>query len=117
RVLGGRQQADGGRLAPCPAHEDKNPSFAYIERGGRLLVRCYAGCEQAALVEALRRRGLDITNPKATESGRWTLRDIDGTPLFVHVRYDKADGSKSMPWLTVAGEPARGVRTAELPLF
>ncbi len=45
-------------MAPCPAHDDRHPSFSIDERNGHLLVRCRAGCPQAEVIAALRRRGL-----------------------------------------------------------
>ena len=49
-------------MAPCPAHEDRNPSLSATERDGQVL-HCHAGCMQEAVLEALRGRGLDIRQP------------------------------------------------------
>ena len=51
----------GGRsgTASCPAHEDRTPSLSVSEtRDGRVLVHCFAGCTQAAVIGALRSAGL-----------------------------------------------------------
>lgn len=50
----------GGRngMARCPAHRDRDPSLSVRERDGRLLVHCHAGCDQRAVIAALRERGL-----------------------------------------------------------
>ncbi len=45
-------------MAHCPAHDDRHPSFSIDERNGHLLFRCRAGCPQAEVIAALRRRGL-----------------------------------------------------------
>ena len=45
-------------VAPCPVHQDRSPSLSIAERGGKLLVHCFGGCEQDAVVNALRERGL-----------------------------------------------------------
>jgi putative DNA primase/helicase len=42
----------------CPAHDDRNPSLAISERDGRILVKCFAGCTQADVIETLKSRGL-----------------------------------------------------------
>ena len=47
-----------GWVAHCPAHDDRHPSFSIDERNGHLLFRCRAGCPQAEVIAALRRRGL-----------------------------------------------------------
>jgi CHC2 zinc finger len=49
---------DGHRVgnhweARCPAHEDRHPSFHITERDGKVLFKCWAGCSQAAVIEAL----------------------------------------------------------------
>jgi hypothetical protein len=45
--------------ARCPAHDDRSPSLGARDAAdGKLLVRCHAGCEQTAVIDALRARGL-----------------------------------------------------------
>lgn len=48
-----------GWLVPCPAHDDRDPSL-HVSDGadGKLLLRCFAGCDQVAIIAALRERGL-----------------------------------------------------------
>ena len=47
------------RQARCPAHDDRNPSLSISDGDdGVLLVHCHAGCEQAAVIDALKARGL-----------------------------------------------------------
>jgi hypothetical protein len=56
--LGGRWHGRSGSC-PCPAHEDRTPSLSVSEtRDGRVLVHCFAGCSQSAVIDALRRAGL-----------------------------------------------------------
>ncbi len=55
--LGGKWHGSYGTAA-CPAHDDLMPSLSITEREGRILWRCHAGCEQEAVLDALRRRGL-----------------------------------------------------------
>jgi hypothetical protein len=42
----------------CPAHDDRTPSLGIDHDDGRLLVHCWAGCSQEAVIGALRERGL-----------------------------------------------------------
>lgn len=44
--------------AICPGHDDRNPSLS-IGRGddGRVLLKCWSGCESGAIVDAI---GLDL---------------------------------------------------------
>ena len=62
-TLGGLR-VGGGCMARCPEHDDKTPSLSIRQgRDGKVLVRCHAGCEQAAVIAALRSRGLWDTAP------------------------------------------------------
>lgn len=51
-------KAGGGFMACCPAHKDKNPSLAIDEKNDNLLLKCFAGCSQEAVIDALKSRGL-----------------------------------------------------------
>jgi putative DNA primase/helicase len=57
KALGGRRTGQGWS-ACCPAHDDHNPSLSITEKDGRVLVHCFAGCEQDAIIAALKARGL-----------------------------------------------------------
>jgi putative DNA primase/helicase len=57
-ALDGRPRGEGW-MACCPAHDDTTPSLSIDETSaGRVLVNCFAGCSQASVIAALRRRGL-----------------------------------------------------------
>jgi FAD/FMN-containing dehydrogenase len=79
-------------MVPCPAHEDSNPSLGITERDGKLLVRCYAGCAQARVVEALKGRGLW---PEREPSSSWreintySYTDETGSLLYQIVKSER----------------------------
>ncbi len=52
------RNSGGGFIACCPAHPDKNPSLAIVDSDNGVLVKCFAGCEQGAVIEAL--QGLNL---------------------------------------------------------
>jgi putative DNA primase/helicase len=54
----GARSSGRGWAARCPAHEDRNPSLSITQRDGRVLVHCFSGCEQTAVLEELQRRDL-----------------------------------------------------------
>ncbi len=56
-ALDGRWSGTSG-TARCPAHDDHNPSLSITERDGKVLVHCFAGCPQAAVLNSLTRMGL-----------------------------------------------------------
>lgn len=57
KALHGRWLGSYG-TARCPAHDDKNPSLSITDGGGKLLVKCHAGCSQEAVWESLKHMGL-----------------------------------------------------------
>jgi putative DNA primase/helicase len=61
RIAKGLQKArksGGGWVACCPAHEDRDPSLSINDAGDKVLVKCHAGCDQAAVVHSLKDVGL-----------------------------------------------------------
>jgi AAA domain/Toprim domain len=78
-----KPKSDGGWSARCPAHEDQKASLS-VNRGadGRVLLRCFAGCDHTAIAKAV---GLNVSD------------------LFVpDDRHPSASGTKSAGRLTVA---------------
>lgn len=65
--LGGRRSGTGW-AARCPSHDDRNPSLSISTREGRVLVHCHSGCEQASVLDALRRLALWPEAPQAPRS-------------------------------------------------
>ena len=52
--LDGVTKQSNGWLCCCPAHGDSNPSLSVDEgEDGRILVKCHAGCETSAVVDAM----------------------------------------------------------------
>lgn len=49
----------GAYTACCPAHDDKSPSLAIREEGGKVLLHCFGGCEVSAVVAAV---GMEMTD-------------------------------------------------------
>lgn len=72
--LAGARRAGKGWAAKCPAHADRSPSLAIAEGDdGRVLLKCYAGCDALSIVQAL---GLTLADlfprrlPDMTREGR-----------------------------------------------
>lgn len=66
-----------GWVARCPAHDDRTPSLSIDERDGKILIHCFSGCEQRAVIAALTARGLwpereqhELTPAERREWGR-----------------------------------------------
>jgi putative DNA primase/helicase len=87
--------ADGaGWSCRCPAHPDSTPSLYIVERGWRVVLYCHAGCSRAAIIAALRQRGL------------W--------PHTLRGRRDQRDNPKLEPTRR-AGDPLKPWQMARCP--
>jgi putative DNA primase/helicase len=78
KALGGRK-AGGAWMACCPAHEDREPSLSITDvKGGKVLVRCHAGCDQRQVIAALCSRG--VWEIEGRHDGRSRARAFAGFP-------------------------------------
>ena len=69
--LHGKRTA-GGWIARCPAHDDKNPSLSIgAADDGRVLLKCFAGCDFAAIVGALGLTAADLAPPDDDRPLSW----------------------------------------------
>ena len=66
--LQGKQQTDGSLMCLCPAHDDKDPSLHVTESEGKVLVYCFAGCSNEAVIDALQARGLWTDQPSHSKT-------------------------------------------------
>lgn len=111
-----------GFIAKCPAHDDNRASLGIdVSPEGKVLVKCHAGCSQAAVLAALSARGLSITEGSggngAASAGidpnarartvpvkparrivtTYPYHDENGTLLFEVVRYDPKGFAQRRP--------------------
>lgn len=123
-----------GWLARCPAHEDREPSLSIHEGDdGRILVKCFKGCEASAIVAELKlemrdlfpeERDRPIAKPERRRTERpdrtikHEIRDRDGTHVATHVRLEYRGGTKRFVWERPNGASGLGgKRVADLPLY
>ena len=102
------QRSGSGWMACCPAHEDKTPSLSITDReDGGVLIHCHAGCEQTAVINALRERRLwdrdSVSSPYRNGNGEsetiYPYRYQSGALAFEVVRRDGPDGKTIRPRL------------------
>ena len=96
--LDGVKRRGTGVSARCPAHEDRHASLGVNEGDdGRVLVRCYAGCETEAVVKAL---GLEVSDLFDKPAGMgdpqaiYDYVDENGELVMQSLRYPKPEGGK-----------------------
>lgn len=97
----------------CPVHDDRNPSLSVsVGEDGRLLCRCYAGCDQDEVYDEVKRRAGHLLNGAARDFQRsrskpretvYLYTDADGQPLARVTRIDRADGDKTFRQSTPDG--------------
>jgi hypothetical protein len=115
----------------CPAHDDRHPSLTVsLGRGGRILLKCHAGCSVENIVAAwglaLRDlmpesdgdlRGSSQKRPTVVQTTRYPIRDVAGNEVAVHIREDLSDGSKRFRWERDEKPGLAGLAVADLPLY
>lgn len=112
RELGGKRSG-AGYVAKCPAHRDSNPSLSISQQAGTLLVHCHAGCEQHAVVDALKGMGLwpeaicqnltDAPTPVRTGTRGPICQSLADTRIVA--TYDYTDESGNLLYQVVRFEP------------
>lgn len=81
KALGGHR-AGATWMTRCPAHEDSSPSLSISAgEGGKVLVRCHAGCDQRDVIAALVERGLwDATGKRLGGIARKHRKNLEREP-------------------------------------
>lgn len=77
--LEGVKRSGKGWIARCPAHKDRSASLSVAEgRDGRVLMKCFAGCEALAVVRAIGLELADLFPERVTDTspeGRAAARE------------------------------------------
>jgi hypothetical protein len=103
RSLGAKRNGSGW-LCRCPAHDDHDPSLSIEERSGKALFICRSGCSQAAVLDALRQRGLWPGLDEERRGGAkrrivatYSYRDAGGALCYQVVRFEPKDFRQRRP--------------------
>jgi hypothetical protein len=67
RLEGVADRGAGRWVARCPAHEDRHPSLSIVDAGDKLLLKCFAECETAAVLAAIGLDWSDLYPPRPVE--------------------------------------------------
>ena len=87
---GVRKSGNGQYMALCPGHHDSKPSLSIKEADGKILVKCFAGCELADILKplGLETKDLSLDNHKSKLEQReivaiYHYTDANGKPFEV----------------------------------
>lgn len=53
RLTNVKNKGRGEYTACCPAHNDRSPSLAIKDNDGKIVLKCFGGCETAAVLDAI----------------------------------------------------------------
>lgn len=91
--LSGVKSNGDGYTAHCPAHEDKRNSLSVAENDGRLLIKCFAGCETKDVVSAMDLKLADLfTAQRPARNGR-DIERYKGLPIVAYYDYTDENGT------------------------
>jgi len=108
-------------IARCPAHDDETPSLSVAEGDdGKVLVRCFTGCNYRAIRDGLGIEDADFFPPKPdaphkpppskkpkrqlTFVQEWAIRDAMGNIHAYHKRFEDGSGKKVCLWYGADGK-------------
>jgi hypothetical protein len=104
RFQGVRRGQNGNYLALCPAHEDKKQSLSIKLANDTILLKCFAGCQTKAIVEAAKLTLKDLFLGPAKngfaprrEVASYAYHDASGQLLYEVVRYEPKNFSVRRP--------------------
>lgn len=95
------QKSGANYSACCPAHDDQNPSLSISEgEDGRILVKCFRGCDVADICRSLDLQISDLfietaNNPQTPSKIIYSYRDGQGKELYRKVRIEPGINGKS----------------------
>jgi putative DNA primase/helicase len=93
-----------GWQALCPAHADRNPSLSISEgKGGRVLLKCHAGCDTKDIMAALKLSMADLM-PESKAAGKKSRPADTAQPQISNI-YDYCDEAGVLLFQVVRMEP------------
>jgi putative DNA primase/helicase len=105
KALQKSKQNSSGWMACCPAHDDHNPSLSISDgEDGKVLVKCFAGCNQLSVIDALKSKGLWPEPIKKKLHGKQA--NSKRTPKDkTTATYDYCDSNSNLAYQVVRKEP------------
>ena len=106
-----------GFVARCPVHQDHTASLSIVERDGRVLVHCHAGCSQSDVIDALRSRNVWPQREYLPRTPAERAQRIESERMRRDALYFASTARILAEWVLVdlsPTDPERAVQTALL---
>ena len=108
--------------AKCPAHDDQKASLSIALKGGKILFKCFAGCDVSNIVKSI---GLEMKDLFEDNSNKnylvynikeesYEYTDEKGEIVYRKRRFDQSDGTKFFGFYLPDGTKGIG-RTLHVP--
>jgi len=90
------KKSGDGYMACCPSHSDKTPSLGVTETPEKILIKCYAGCPNEAIVASLGMKMKDLFKGIEKTNSKKLIKCYDysyqnGELAYQVVRYEPKD--------------------------
>lgn len=112
-----RPAGDRAWMACCPHHDDKSPSMRVADKGDRILLHCYAGCDVSLILTSMGLSWSDLFADK--ERQHWTPRgprldpattEYDEAKMTLQMVQNKRDRGEHLNGLDLLEEQQAGLR-------
>jgi hypothetical protein len=77
KLDGVKKTGHGRYIAKCPAHADGSPSLVVAERDNRILVKCFAGCSIAEVMDSIGIKMVDLYPASVKSKMRGAFNPFD----------------------------------------
>ena len=114
------RKTSNGYMVKCPCHNDTNASLSISEgEGGRILLKCFAGCDTNAVLSAKGLKMQDLFNDPVRHSGtmprevaHYDYYTQDGAPLLRVVRFEPGKNGQKKSFVRHAPDGRGGWKEA-----
>ena len=102
------ERQKNGVLVNCPAHDDKSPSLSVRQFGDQIVLKCFAGCEEKDILEALKLNEHDIRPPRGCTIEQYAEKI--GLPVEFLLSFNIRQATRSkidmvaIPWVDETGK-------------
>lgn len=112
---GVKRTGNGSYMAICPTHNDRNPSLSIREKDGRILMNCFAGCNDEDILNKIGLRMSDLftgqkekTEHTVVNTTKYPYQTEEGVVLYYKERINYSDRTKRMYFLQPDGSKGKG---------